>query len=103
MPMTVVITRDVEARYRGFLASAMLEVAPGVYVSPDLSASVRDRVWDVVAKWHATLGRGSLTMIWRNRKASGGLSLRTEATHRKKYMTPMESCSSEPCSSSVDH
>ena len=76
MPMTVVITRDVEARYRGFLASAMLEVAPGVYVSPDLSAAVRDRVWDVVAKWHATLGRGSLTMIWRNTKASGGLSLR---------------------------
>ena len=35
MPMTVVVTRDVEARYRGFLASAMLEIAPGVYVSPD--------------------------------------------------------------------
>ena len=26
--MTVVVTRDVESRYRGFLASAMLEVAP---------------------------------------------------------------------------
>ena len=37
MPMTVVVTRDVEARYRGFLASVMLEVAPGVYVSPNLS------------------------------------------------------------------
>ena len=33
MPMTVVVTRDVEPRYRGFLASAMLEIAPGVYVS----------------------------------------------------------------------
>ena len=76
MPMTVVITRDVEARYRGFLASVMLEVAPGVYVSPDLSATVRDRVWDVVAEWHATLRRGSLAMIWRNSKAPGGLNLR---------------------------
>lgn len=76
MPMTVVITRDVEARYRGFLASVMLEVAPGVYVSPNLSAAVRDRVWDVVVGWYATLQRGSLVMIWRNGKAPGGLSLR---------------------------
>ena len=74
MPMTVVITRDVEARYRGFLASVMLEVSPGVYVSPNLSAAVRDRVWDVVAGWYATLRRGSLVMVWRNRKAPGGLS-----------------------------
>ena len=31
MPMTVVVTRDFEARYRGFLTSIMLEIAPGVY------------------------------------------------------------------------
>ena len=30
MPLTMVITRDVEDRYRGFLGSAMLELAPGV-------------------------------------------------------------------------
>ena len=40
MPMTVIVTRDVEPRYRGFLASAMLEIAPGVYVAPDLSSGV---------------------------------------------------------------
>ena len=28
MPMTVVVTRDVEPRYRGYLASVMLEIAP---------------------------------------------------------------------------
>ena len=28
MPMTVIVTRDVEDRYRGFLSSVMLEVAP---------------------------------------------------------------------------
>ena len=32
--MTVVVTVSVEARYRGFLASVMLEIAPGVYTSP---------------------------------------------------------------------
>ena len=76
MPMTVVVTRDVEARYRGFLASAFLEVAPGVYLSPDLSAGVRERVWTVVRDWYRTLGRGALVMIWRDPNAPGGVSLR---------------------------
>ena len=34
MPMTVVVTRDVEARYRGFLTSIMLEIAPGFMLRP---------------------------------------------------------------------
>jgi len=50
MPMTVVVTRDVESRYRGFLASVMLEIAPGVYVSPNLSAGVRERIWSVLSR-----------------------------------------------------
>ena len=58
MPMTIVITRDVEARYRGFLASAMLEVSPGVYVSPDLPAGVRERIWKVLQDWFRSLGKG---------------------------------------------
>ena len=34
--MTVVVTVNVEARYRGFLASAMLEIAPGgVHLAAD--------------------------------------------------------------------
>ena len=37
MPMTVVVTRDVADRYRGFLASAMLEIGLGIFVSPELS------------------------------------------------------------------
>ena len=76
MPMTVLVTRDVEARYRGFLASAMLEVSPGVYVSPDLSSGVRERIWTVVKGWHSALKRGALVMIWRERDAPGGLVLR---------------------------
>ena len=76
MPMTVVVTRDVELRYRGFLASAMLEVAPGVYVSPDLSHGVRERIWTVVSTWYDVLNRGAVVMMWRDSTASGGLALR---------------------------
>lgn len=76
MPMTVVVTRDVESRYRGFLASVMLEVAPGVYVSPDLSTGVRERIWSVLESWFLSLGRGAVAMIWRDSAATGGLVLR---------------------------
>jgi CRISPR-associated protein Cas2 len=72
---TLVITRDVEARYRGFLTSVMLEVAPGIYVSPQMSAGVRDRIWAVVSDWWSTLQRGSLVMIWRDKSAVGNLRI----------------------------
>ena len=77
MPLTVIVTRDVEARYRGFLTSVMLEIAPGVYVSPRMSAGVRERVWSVVSTWWEALGRGALVMVWRDSKASGGLRIET--------------------------
>ncbi len=77
MPLTIIVTRDVEMRYRGFLTSIMLEVSPGVYVAPDLSAAVRARVWSVVADWWLALGRGSLTMVWRDSAAVGSLRIET--------------------------
>ena len=75
MPMTVIVTRNVEARYRGFLASAMLEMAPGVYVSPELSKAVRERVWSVLTKWYAHLGNGAIVLIFGDPSATGGLRL----------------------------
>ena len=77
MPMAMAVTRNVEARYRGFLTSVMLEVAPGVYVAPDLSAGVRTRVWDVLSAWWAELGRGSIVLVWRDTKAVGNLRIKT--------------------------
>lgn len=77
MPMTMVVTRDVEGRYRGFLTSIMLEIAPGVYVSPDLSAAVRERLWGVLSSWWSTLRRGSIIMVWREKSASGNLKIET--------------------------
>lgn len=76
MPLTMIVTRDVEMRYRGFLTSVMLEVAPGVYLAPDMSAGVRDRVWSVMTDWWSSLGRGSLTLVWRDTGAPGNLSIR---------------------------
>ena len=76
MSLTVIVTRDVQARYRGFLGSAMLELAPGVYVSPLMNRAVRERVWDVISGWHSQLGQGSLTLIWRDKTAPGSVRIR---------------------------
>ena len=77
MSLTVLITRDVEDRYRGFLASTMLEASAGVYVSKSLTPRARDKVWKVVADWHATLGRGSLTLLYPDSACDGGLAVKT--------------------------
>lgn len=74
---TMVVTRDVEDRYRGFLTSVMIEVAPGVYVSPRMSQGVRKLVWSVLTEWWIGLGRGSLVMVWRDRSAAGHLRIET--------------------------
>ena len=75
--MTVVVTVNVEARYRGFLASAMLEIAPGVYTSPKMTSGIRERVWDVLTRWHDELGNGSIVMTWRDPAAVGEQRIRT--------------------------
>ncbi|KPF53342.1 CRISPR-associated protein Cas2 [Novosphingobium capsulatum] len=83
MPLVVVITRDVEDRYRGYLGSMMLELAPCVYAQPRMSARVRQRLADVLADWHGHLGRGSIVMCWAETAANGGLGLRTFGTPPK--------------------
>ena len=75
--MAMIVTRNVEARYRGFLASVMLEVAPGVYIAPDLSAAVRKRVWDVLSDWWSFLQTGSIVMVSRDARAVGNLRIET--------------------------
>lgn len=74
---TLVVTRDVEDRYRGFLTSVMLEIAPGIYVSPRMSKGVRERVWSVLTDWWTALGRGSVVMVWRDISAVGDLRIET--------------------------
>lgn len=75
MALVTIVTRDVADRFRGFLASVLLEVAPCTYVSPRMSKGVRERVWRVVTAWHSADPRGSIVMIWRDREATGGVGL----------------------------
>lgn len=77
MPLTLIVTRDVAARYRGFLASVMPELAPGVYVSPDMTAAVRERVWSVMEGWWEHVPGSAVLMAYPDREAAGRLAIRT--------------------------
>ena len=75
--MVVVVTTNVADRFRGFLASCMLEIAPGVYTAPRMSKAVRERVWTVMGDWHGQLGGGSILMTWRDAGEPCGQGIRT--------------------------
>lgn len=75
MALVTIVTRDAADRFRGFLASVMLEVAPCTYVSPNMSKGVRQRIWEVMRTWHVAEPVGSIVMIWRDREATGGIGL----------------------------
>lgn len=77
MSMTIVVTRDVAARYRGFLASVMPEIAPGMYVSPALSQSIRERIWEVVERWWEEAPGGSILLSYSSRTEPGGLAIKS--------------------------
>ena len=83
MALVTIVTRDVADRFRGFLASVMLEVAPCTYVSPRMSKGVRERVWRVMTDWHMAQPCGSIVMIWHEREATGGVGLAQLGTPAK--------------------
>ncbi|WP_309085794.1 type I-E CRISPR-associated endoribonuclease Cas2e [Chelativorans sp.] len=62
MPMVMVITCHVKPRYRGFLGSAMLELARGVYAHPRMSPRAGTQIWEVLSDWYGQLYRGSIVM-----------------------------------------
>lgn len=80
MSMTVVVTRNAPGRIRGFLASVMLEIAPGVYSAPRISPAVRERVWTVLSEWFSQQGDTSVVMTWQDRDTPGGQTVRTLGT-----------------------
>lgn len=80
MSMTVIVTRDVSGRIRGFLSSIMPEPAPGTYTAGDLSKAIRERIWIVLSDWHAATASGSIVMIWRDDQSPGGLGLQMLGT-----------------------
>jgi CRISPR-associated protein Cas2 len=80
MALVVIATRDVADRFRGFLASVMLEVAPTVYISPRMNPGVRTRTWNVLRNWHQAEPRGSVVMVWRDIDQTGSAGIATLGT-----------------------
>ncbi len=76
MSMTIVVTRNVSDRMRGFLASSMLEIAPGVYSAPRLSPAVRDRIWDVTLSWFPHEQDAGIVMLWQDSNMPGGQAVK---------------------------
>jgi CRISPR-associated protein Cas2 len=77
MSMTIAVTRNVSPRIRGFLASSMLELAPGVYSAPRLSPAVRDRIWAVLEEWFRAEKDASIVLVWADANLPGGQNVKT--------------------------
>lgn len=75
--MTLVVTRNVSDRMRGFLASSLLELAPGVYSAPHISPAVRERIWAVAAEWFLHETDASIVMVWADSTIPCGQGVRT--------------------------
>lgn len=73
--MTVVVTRNVSDRMRGFLASSMLEIGPGVYTAARISVAVRERIWVVLEEWFSG-ANSSIVMVWSDSRVPGGQAVR---------------------------
>ena len=84
--MIVVVTNNVPERFRGFLASVMLEIAAGVYVSPRMTAGIRERIWSVLNEWFNAIGTGSVIMAWMDRREASGLALCTLGVPPREFM-----------------
>jgi CRISPR-associated protein Cas2 len=60
---------------RGFVASTMLELGPGVYSAPRISTAVRERIWKVLADWFPAEKGASVVMVWADPQMPGGQSV----------------------------
>ncbi len=77
--MTVVVTRNVPDRIRGFLASSLLEVGPGVYTGARVTVAVRERIWGILEQWFPGT-EGSIVMVWSDSQMPGGQAVRVLGT-----------------------
>lgn len=88
MAMTVMVTRNVPDRYRGFLASCMLEIAPGVYIQPVMRKTVRERIWSIMVEWSELLppGEGGVVMLWPQKGEPSGMAINIIGWPKKKLV-----------------
>jgi CRISPR-associated protein Cas2 len=78
------VTRNVPGRFRGFLASCMCEVAPGIYTAPRMTAGVRGRVWRVLQDWFQARPERAVVMTWADADLPGGQDFLTLGVPRKE-------------------
>lgn len=84
MSMTIVVTRNSPERFRGFLASCMCEIAPGVYTAPRMAPGVRDRVWAVLSDWFKPAPEHAILMTWPEPDLQGGQAVRVLGAPRQE-------------------
>ncbi|MFV3076523.1 type I-E CRISPR-associated endoribonuclease Cas2e [Niveispirillum fermenti] len=65
--MIVICLSATADRFHGFLRSTMLNVHPGVYVTMDLDAGSRDRIWRILENWWQSDPQGQAVMIYRDK------------------------------------
>ncbi|HYE00986.1 MAG TPA: type I-E CRISPR-associated endoribonuclease Cas2e [Alphaproteobacteria bacterium] len=75
--MVVICLSDTADRFHGFLRSAMLNVHPGVYLSMDLDAGSRERIWEILEGWWQAEPRGLAVMISRDRSKPMDVDIRS--------------------------
>lgn len=110
MPMTLAITRSVPDRFRGFLASCMLELAPGIYTAPRMTKGVRERIWRVLLDWAGELeGEAFVLLTWPDAQAPGGQAINTLGArprnlhdHEGLYLARAELTAAEARSLTID-
>lgn len=73
--MTIVVTRNSPQRFRGFLASCMCEIAPGVYAAPRMTAGVRERIWSVLSEWFEPTAEHAILITWNDSSVPGGQAI----------------------------
>lgn len=71
----VVVARAASDRMRGFLASSMLEITPGVYVAPRMNSRVREKIWETLSEWFPYEQDASVVMAWREPSAPGEMAV----------------------------
>lgn len=87
MSTTIAITRNAPGRFRGFFASCMLEVGPGIYVAPDLKKSVREEIIETLSSWEQFLPPdGSLLVVWEDSSEPSGLEVFTIGLPKKSLV-----------------
>ena len=84
MSMTLVITNNVEDRFRGFILSCMPEVSSGLYISTNLNNTIRMRMWETLSDWHHSYQSGSIILIYEDKKSLGGIAIKSLGRTTKK-------------------